>query len=74
MICLGYVKMGPANIGSRDLPMLFTRPLSCIILRLTEDVCCWSVWGTVLYMVSHLEGAEMELPKNMLIIVLVSEC
>jgi hypothetical protein len=72
VIRLGYVKMGLVNIGSRNLPMLFTRPLGvkrCIILRLTEDVCCWSVWGTVLYMVPHLEGAETELPKNMLIIV-----
>ena len=72
MIRLGYVKMRLVNIGSRNLPMLFTRSLGVrrsIILRLTEDVCCWSVWGTAVCMASHLEGAEMELPKNMLIIV-----
>ena len=60
---LGHVKMGLVNIGSRNPPIVLTRRLGvrrCIILWLTGDVCCWSVWGTAMCIVSHLERCRDE--------------
>ena len=60
---LGHVKMELANIGSRNPPMVFARRLGvrrCIIPRLAEDARRWSVRGTTMGIVSHLERRRDE--------------